>query len=92
MDGKPVCPLRGPYEAVRRPSWKKNPVALYQEERLAVHLKFGRTVKQYDPLIMVLVIVDRLVDHAADDLLYGDITHVNNVLDVLTVHGSIGAR
>jgi hypothetical protein len=77
---------------VRRSSWQEDPVSLLQEEPLAVHLKFGGALKQYDPLIMVLVVVNRLVDHTADDLLYGDITHVNNVLDVLTVHGSIGAR
>jgi hypothetical protein len=92
MDGKPVCPLRGPYEAVRRPSWKKNPVALYQEERLAVHLKFGRTVKQYDPLIMVLVIVDRPFNYPAEDLLNDHFAHLNKFLDVLTAHGRNGAR
>jgi hypothetical protein len=41
---------------------------------------------------MVLVIVDRLVDHTADDLLNDDVTHMDEFLDVLTVHGSIGAR
>ena len=63
MDGNPVRTRCGPYEAVRYPSWQENPVALFQEDPLAVHLKFGSALKQDDPLIVVLVIVDRLVDY-----------------------------
>ena len=66
MDSNPVCPLCGPYEAVRRLSWQEDPVSLFQGEPFAVNLKFGSTPKQYDPLIMVLGIVDRPIDHTAE--------------------------
>jgi hypothetical protein len=92
VDGKPVRPLRGPYEAVRRSSWQEDPVPLFQKEPLAVYLKFGKTLKQDHPLIMVLVVVDRPFNYPAEDLLNDHFAHLNKFLDVLTGHGRNGAR
>jgi hypothetical protein len=92
VDSNPVCPLCGPYEAVRRLSWQEDPVSLFQGEPFAVNLKFGSTPKQYDPLIMVLGIVDRPIDHTAENLLDDHFAHLNKFLDMFTAHGRNGAR
>ncbi len=70
---------------------QKDPVAPLQEERLTVHLELGRTLEQDDPLIMVLVVVDRLVGHGTENLLKNHVAHQNEPLDVLAARGSSGA-
>jgi hypothetical protein len=92
VDGNPACPLCGPYEAVRCSPRQENPVPLFQGEHFAVNLKFGGTLKQDDPLIMVLVVVDRPFNYPAEDLLNDHFAHLNKFLDVLTGHGRNGAR
>ena len=76
---------------MRRSSREEDPVARLQEEHLTADFELGSTPENDNPLVVVLVVVDRPVELAAQDLLDDRLAHLDELLNALATARRDGA-
>src|SRR5665213_1105772 len=88
MNREPAGSLCAAQQPVRRAAREEHPVPRFQNQLLTAYLKLGGSAEQDDPLVVVLVVVNRLVEFAAQDLFDDRFAHLDKLLNPLATRWS----